>query len=369
MVGKSQRQSAPDWQWACPPARAEGSSATTLSLQDLREGHQVTGMKINIPVRSRLKHLFIAPVLYLNYRMGNYRDVVWLIGDGRSGTTWVSSLINHAGQYREMFEPFHPALVRPMRQFAMHEYMRPGVANPRLLAAAEQVFTGRLLHHRVDKYNRALRYRGLLVKDIFANLFACWASRHFPSVKVVLLLRNPFAVARSKLVKKAWAWSTDPEQLLTQPTLYEDHLQPFEDLIRETSRTGDPVLRTILVWAIINSIPLRQFRPGEIDILFYEEVLERPGEAVGGLLGRIHAPARQQPVSIPRRLINRPSRVAGRDSTLRTGRSPVAAWRHELTTRQIDAGHAILDRFGLAALYGEDSRPDRAVLNNLLNQA
>jgi hypothetical protein len=326
-------------------------------------------MKMNIPVRSRLKHPFMAPVLYLNYRKGNYRDVVWLIGDGRSGTTWVSSLINHAGHYREMFEPFHPALVRPMRQFAMHEYMRPGGTNPRLLAAAERVFTGRLLHHRVDKYNRALRYRGLLVKDIFANLFACWALRHFPSVKIVLLLRNPFAVAWSKLVKKKWAWSTDPEQLLEQRALYEDHLQPFEDLIRETSRDGDPVLQAVLVWAIINSIPLRQFRPGELEILFYEEVLERPEETISGLLGHIHAPERgQPPVSIPRRLINRPSRVAGRGSTLRTGRPPVAAWKHELTTRQIDAGHAILERFGLAALYREDSRPDRAVLNAILNQ-
>jgi hypothetical protein len=321
---------------------------------------------MSLAIRSRLKHPVMAPVLFANYRRGNYRKVIWLIGDGRSGTTWVSSLLNYNKTYREMFEPFHPYLVTGMDCIVPHQYMRPDDEHHCLLEAAESVFSGRLLHHRVDRNNRALCYTGLLIKDIFANLFACWAAQHFPTVKIVLLVRNPFAVALSKFVKKDWSWLADPEKLLNQQALYQDYLQPFEDLVRITGRSGDFIQQQILSWAIINFIPLRQFRPEQIDILFYEEVLVDPVREVGRILSGVNREQNRQPVHIPQNIIERPSNVAGRESTLLTGRCPVAAWKNELTTGQIDAGYNILSRFGLDTLYDEDSVPDRRVLTDIL---
>ena len=35
------------------------------------------------------------------------RASVFLLGDGRSGTTWFSELVNFEGNYWEVFEPFH----------------------------------------------------------------------------------------------------------------------------------------------------------------------------------------------------------------------------------------------------------------------
>ena len=41
----------------------------------------------------------------------DYRRSVYLAGDGRSGTTWISEIINCDNRYRYMFEPFHPSFV------------------------------------------------------------------------------------------------------------------------------------------------------------------------------------------------------------------------------------------------------------------
>ena len=91
----------------------------------------------------------------------------------------------------------------------------------------------------MDAGNRRIFYKGLLIKDIFVNLFVYWAVQHFPGVKVVLLIRNPFSVALSKYKTRTWFWLADPIALLDQPDLYEDSLQPFEDLIRRVGSGTD----------------------------------------------------------------------------------------------------------------------------------
>ena len=59
-------------------------------------------------IRLRVSYPFKKIIAYANYMNKNYKEVIWLIGDVRSGTTWVSNLINHENKYRTMFEPFHP---------------------------------------------------------------------------------------------------------------------------------------------------------------------------------------------------------------------------------------------------------------------
>ncbi len=60
----------------------------------------------------------------INYYLGNYSNTVWIIGDGRSGTTWLGDIINWKKNYREMFEPFHPNKVKSAKPYTLHQYMR-----------------------------------------------------------------------------------------------------------------------------------------------------------------------------------------------------------------------------------------------------
>jgi hypothetical protein len=307
-------------------------------------------------------------VFNANYRLGNFKDIIWLIGDGRSGTTWVASLINYKKKYREMFEPFHPRLVKGMECLEPHQYIRPDDPKDSVRKIAEHVFSGRLNDKRVDAGNRRIFYKGLLIKDIFVNLFAYWAVRHFPGVKVVLLIRNPFAVALSKYKTRDWFWLTNPLSLLNQPDLYEDYLHPFEDLIRRVGSGTDYIQKQILIWSIINYIPLLQFSLEQIHVVFYEEVYADPNYEISRIVNYVTHDNRKWQTSISEEAIKKPSRVTDKGSNILTGSSPIDAWKNELSAGQIDEGLAILSHFGFDRLYRSDVMPDREIIEKLLKK-
>jgi hypothetical protein len=313
-------------------------------------------------LKSAAKYRIKQAILAANYRLGNYREAFWLIGDGRSGTTWVADLVSHQMRYRQLFEPFHPQMVSHASFLRPHQYMRPDATDERLQDLAADVFSGRFAHRHVDSVNRAFAYRGLVVKDIFANLFAYWASLRFPAVKVILLIRNPFAIAVSKSRRKNWYWLTEPLDLFAQHDLRDDFIGPFEDTIRETSATGNYLLNQVLIWAITNYVPLRQFGPDRLHVTFYEDVYANPNREVAGILAFARPALAMPHVDIDPDVIARPSWVSGSKSTLAQERSPITSWKHELSTRDIDAGLKILERFGLAELYDDQVQPKREIL-------
>lgn len=298
--------------------------------------------------------------------MNSYDSVIWLIGDGRSGTTWVSELVNHDQHYREMFEPFHPGIIPRMKFLQPLQYVRTGDPQPALHKAAEAVFSGKLTHPRVDEHNRLRCHHGLLVKDVFAGLFAHWASVRFPKIKIILLIRNPFAVALSKqkMHKKSF-WVTDPLFLLNQASLFRDFLYPFEDLIKKTAEKKDPVLNQVLIWSIINHVPLNQFAPGRLYPLFYEHVYTDPQQEINDLFSDF---MEKKTVRLDPETVRQPSSYAGKHSTLRKGQSPLTAWQDELSTQQIDAGLNILEAFGFDGLYKDPARPDRQVIYRMMGK-
>lgn len=282
----------------------------------------------------------------VNSKFAHYDQVIWLIGDGRSGTTWVSNLINHHGHFRELFEPFHPLYVPEMSFLEAHQYVRPGSENIKLEVVCDQVFNGRLLNRRVEEPSTRINYKGLLVKDIFANLFACWASEKFPHVKTVLLLRNPFAVALSKSKKADWYWVTDPEQSLGQNELVEDYLKDKKDYILHVKKRGDYIEQQILIWAIINSVPLAQFGEDRLHVLAYEELYGSPLQGIEKLY-RFLSMSELVDASRCLEIASKPSKVTGKDSTFMSHRSPLDAWQSEISERQFLSGCETLRLFNL----------------------
>ncbi|MCC5906832.1 MAG: sulfotransferase domain-containing protein [Balneolaceae bacterium] len=304
-------------------------------------------------------------ILKANYVLKNYNEVIWLIGDGRSGTTWVFDLINHDKRFREMFEPFHPEFVGDTDSLIPHQYIRQDDSNENLTDLATKIFSGMYTHPRVDSGNRSLLYKGLLIKDIFANLFSYWAVSQFPEVRPVLLIRNPFSVAISKSKKKNWFWETEPLNLLSQHTLHEDYLTPFEDMIRRVSSGKDYILNQILIWSIINYVPLRQFSPGSIHICFYENIYKEPVREIAKIYRFVRGEHDTSQLVIRNKIIERPSRVTGRESNLLSGTSPISAWKNELKHKEIDDGLKILQCFGFDNLYDNNSMPNIESLRNI----
>ena len=322
-------------------------------------------------IKPKLKSLARTAVLKANYAFNNYSEVIWLIGDGRSGTTWISSLINHDKRYREMFEPFHPELLNQLDGFVPHQYFRQHESHDRLTAFATDIFNGKFTNARVDAgiSNRSFLYQGLLVKDIFANCLSYWAASQFPTIKPVLLIRNPFSVALSKYKKKHWFWVTEPLELLAQPALKEDFLLPFEDVIKSVSRENNYILKQVLIWSIINYVPLRQFAPDSIHVCFYENIYTQPSQEIAKLLQFVRGNRQSSLIDISKEVVEFPSRVAGPQSNLLSGTSPISSWQNEIDPQVIDRGLEILCNFGFESLYDELSMPNLKALTKIHDSA
>lgn len=286
-------------------------------------------------------------------QINSYNDVIWLIGAGRSGTTWVASLLNHDNAYREMFEPIHPILVKEMGFLELNQYIRPDENHDKLLQAIDKVFSGRLTQKRIDKDNAGFSYKKLIVKDIYANLLAFHVAKRFPEVKPIMLIRHPFAVAHSVFGKKHWLWQTDPRDFLKQEKLMADYLEPFRALINEIGDQDDFITCQILVWSIINYIPLKQFKESELYVLFYEDVLENPSDEIAKVRKFVYPDASQDLV-ISDKLINTPSKVSSKN-----GRSyKDNHWIDKISDEQLEIGMRILNSFGLDKIYNADFTPN-----------
>jgi Sulfotransferase domain len=289
-----------------------------------------------------------------NYLLGRYRrEVIWIVGDGRDGTTWLSSVINWHGRYREMFEPFQPEFVPEMRSLRPYQYIRVGSITGEFRELANIVFCGRLHHERLDAQTSRRLHHGLVVKDIFAHLFAAAVLHEFPVIKLVLITRNPIDVALSKLKLRKWWWPHDLELFLAQQPLMRDYLYPFETQIANCS--DDFVARQVLVWAALHYVLLRQRSQYRAHIVFYECLRHSPQRELRRLFQFLHgrsvdnatSPGLLKAVSRPSRM----TRTAGVDA------------HSQVTSEQLGAIADILTMFGLDQLYDSDRMPTQGRRN------
>ena len=296
----------------------------------------------------------------MNRLMGRFRRVGWLLGEGRSGTTWLASLVDADRRSRHVFEPFHPKRTPELSDLMVpYLYVRPGTRQPLLERIMERVFTGRLHSPRTASSHRRLLYDGLLVKDIFANLLVPWVHQQLPDVRKVLLLRHPVAVARSKLQLDDWYWAREPADLLKQDELMEDHLSPFDGVLASGS---SQLQKYVVMWCVSTLVPLRAFRPGELHVVFYENLRHHLERDLAPLLDYLGRPP-PSPDALAR-VVGRPSRT----SRLEGGRALVAPTDPAQGIDPVEFRRAMnsLDAFGLTGLYGGSPEPDPSVAAGLL---
>jgi hypothetical protein len=299
---------------------------------------------------SELAHWFqdkIAARHYLDLG-GGCRNAVLLAGCARSGSTWVSDLINYDNGYRYVFEPFRNDRAELCRIFEGRQYLPPDADEPRFRHAVEQILTGRLRQRWSDKHNAKLIARRRLIKAIRANLMLKWIRVQFPDLRIVLLLRQPLAVASSKLKLR---WPADLETFRRQPALLERHLAPFADLLAEDL---SPLEEQVLFWCVEHYVPLRELAPGDAEIFFYERFCTEPEREIARLFAYLGRGSADRAM----RVLARPSSTTTDQAAISTGESLTHAWQRHVTAEQEAGGRAILERFGLHRLYGEDGLPN-----------
>jgi hypothetical protein len=274
-----------------------------------------------------------------------------IAGAARSGTTWLAEIVGSQIPCRLMFEPFNPRKVRDYRRFNYFQYMRPDESDAELLAYCRAVFTGAIRHRWIDRSVTVLRPQFRMVKDVRANLMLKWICNRFPSLPVLFIIRHPCAVVASRL-KLAWATDADIAPLLVQPKLVDDHLA---GLLRVIEGAASAEEKHAAVWCVNNLVPLRQFGPDELTIVFYENLCADPLTEIDRIFRRLGQPYRESVFAAMRD----PSMMSAGDSAVVTGDDSIRAWRRELTPRQADAVMGIVNAFGLGHLYDDSGMPVR----------
>ncbi len=292
-------------------------------------------------------------VFYIDLGKGDHENSVFLAGSGRSGTTWLSQIINHRRRYRYVFEPFNPREVVAFRRFRTKQYLRPDDQREEFLEPARLALTGRLRDPWADRFNGRILARRRLIKDIRANLLLGWMRANFPGMPIILLLRHPCAVVTSRL---DLGWKDNLSETMEQQELVEDFLLPMEAEIRAAS---DDFERHLFLWCIDNYVPLKQLGVEEVHLTFYENLLARPEQELQSLFASLGESFDERVYASLTRL----SPLSRKNSSAPS----VQGWRTRVSSHQLERTIEILRLFGLDHLYGEGDMPDTSGAHALMD--
>jgi hypothetical protein len=195
------------------------------------------------------------------------RDLPILVTGGhRSGTTWVGRMLAANPQVAYISEPLN-VLHRPgvLRATVDRWYQYICEENEsKYLTAFEELLDYRYhLWNEIRSirslkdflrmgrdfaifYNGLMRGQRVLLKDPFAVFSTLWFVKRL-NFKVVVTVRHPAAFASSL---KRLGWNFDFKDLLDQPLLMRDHLEPYRDQMGSI-KADDVIGQASLLWTMI----------------------------------------------------------------------------------------------------------------------
>ena len=121
--------------------------------------------------------------------------------------------------------------------------------------------------------------RRALLKDPFAVFSAAWFARKL-NFKVVISVRHPLAFASSL---KRLNWSFDFQDLLNQPLLMRDYLEPYRSQM-ESIKSEDIIGQSALLWRIIyQTVHSTLSSNSDFIIIRHEDLSRAPGNGFRNL--------------------------------------------------------------------------------------
>jgi hypothetical protein len=221
--------------------------------------------------------------------------------------------------------------------------------NPEFRAFARNIFSGEIRNHWIDHQNERIHSDYRLIKEIRINLALKWLHDNFPEVRILFLLRHPCAVVSSRM-ELGWATDADIEPFLSQADLVADYLGEHLELIHNAKMEEE---KHAIVWSISNLVPLEQFLPGELKIVYYENLCTQPEIELSNLFASIgqnyESPSLAQ--------INQPSQTTRTTSAVVNGTDKLTYWKKKLSPAQIDNILRVVESFGLHHLYSDSFLP------------
>jgi len=239
--------------------------------------------------------------------MGQYhstqegRRPILVTGTHRSGTTWVGKMLVSGAQAAYISEPLNrlhrPGVMRvPVKKW--YTYICPDNEQIYLPALQETIALRyhiwaeiQSLRSRKDflrmsrDFSFFLRGRIFsqrpLLKDPFAAFSAPWFTERL-KCQVVVIIRHPAAIASSL---KRLKWPFDFQDLLEQPLLMRDWLEPFREEMLQI-QAEDVIGQSALLWRMIYPmLDVHAKQNPDIRILRHEDLSLEPHDCFRDLFG------------------------------------------------------------------------------------
>jgi hypothetical protein len=228
---------------------------------------------------------------------------IFVLGFGRSGTTWISDVISKVSGQLILFEPFHPSVTEFSREFS---YAAISNVNSKLIQSYLQDVMAKkyrkmwLMRNHIpvslDKVSEGFlneiweRCEVIGFKEIRANFMISWFYQNF-DCKVVYVVRHPCAVI-SSIVRRTnfweFGWPDTYNSFLKKSLLSRDGeaANSFMNLLpSDIINTADSYIDKIAVmWSITQLLAYSQIRDLGLPMFFYEDFYAHPFEFVKDLL-------------------------------------------------------------------------------------
>ena len=276
-------------------------------------------------------------------------DTVFLASMGRSGSTFLSNIVNYDNRFRVMFEPFRASMVAEAKGFAYPYYIRPDNDDPDLLSSAQTIISGRVHSKWVNKENKAIFPKARLIKEIRANFYLKWLSNHFTGMKIVLLLRHPCAVVASWL-SAGFADSQDVRRRLLANSHFVADMG--DSLVEEYQKASSDFERLVFLWCFSYHVPFQQFRRDELHVVFYENLVMNPDEEIGNLFDFLGYKYSADKV---RGSFYKPSSTTKKSESFFRDKIQVNRWKNNCTSEQATRAYEVMSLFGMGNLYDPDT--------------
>ncbi len=227
---------------------------------------------------------------------------VFVLGFGRSGTTWISELISKFSGGLILFEPLHPCVAefseeltyRPIacrrESILMKSHLSGILAKQRrekwLLRGHIPVSLDHVPDNLVDLFWRECQVLGF--KEIRANFMIDWLHSEF-GARIVFIVRHPCAVIASiKNRVNFWGEFGWPKhyQMFLDRTVYNDLYRnhPIQYAIDTIEGASTDIEKQAVMWTITHAIALPELDRLGFPVFFYEDFSTKPFDAARTLV-------------------------------------------------------------------------------------
>jgi hypothetical protein len=274
------------------------------------------------------------------------KKTIIISGRPRSGTTWISEILNRITDYPIISEPLMltkiPELIDRYHLY-WRTYRNPDLEDLEFYNLIFSILSGFYVKPNFLVEARNLRTLGmfalgspLIVKFCRANLFLPYLHKNFPQNRIILIIRNPYSVISSQILRGSWKGvkSFTPHQL----EFYTDN----PEFILSDPPT-DPVEILAVYWCLEHAYLVKNLNRLEgVYLLKYEDMFRNPQENLPKLMDFLNI--RWNDEFLKYTVIK--SRSVRQGSALLAGGDPTKSYLQKLDDDQREKIRNVLQRFG-----------------------